>query len=644
MDRIGMVKGFGLGMMVLGLFISFFCFGDKKDSLRERISRQAEDTNKVRLLNLLGRSIVESNPDSALQILNYAYQLSIRLEDKPGEALALKNIGIVYYIQGKYVEAIKFWNQTIGVYRQIGDKRGEANILGNQASVYFNQGDDAKSLELDLKSLKISESINDTLRMVTALVNIGTVYLNKQATQKKALDYLLRSYQLSKAIKDQYLMGTTSVNLGEYYYKTKDDDKALQYLKEAHQYYEGTEDLPYALNYLGRVYSRKNDFENAIQTHKEAFQIAKKLDSQLDMSQSLLAWAQAYLAKKDFDKAIPKFQKSLKISLSLKASTELKDAYEGLTLAYSVKRDFVKAFEYQKLLLDIKDTIYNINTDKKLGMLQFNFDLEKKEAEINLLTKDKELQAKELQRQRLVRNGFIIGFGIVLLFAAVFLVQRNRISKEKKRSDELLLNILPAETAEELKATGSAKVKSYDYVSVLFTDFKNFTIASENLSPEELVAEINLCFSEFDRIITRHGIEKIKTIGDAYMCAGGIPVPNQTHPYDVVEAGLEIIEFIEKNKQDKIAKGVPYFEIRLGIHTGPIVAGIVGIKKFAYDIWGDTVNTASRMESSGVAGKVNISQSTYELVKDLFVCIHRGKVEAKNKGEIDMYLVERKIS
>jgi len=256
------------------------------------------------------------------------------------------------------------------------------------------------------------------------------------------------------------------------------------------------------------------------------------------------------------------------------------------------------------------------------------------------LTKDKQIQTKELERQKLVRNGFIGGFTVVFLFAIVFLMQRNRISKEKKRSDELLLNILPAETAEELKATGSAKVKSSESVSVLFTDFKNFTQASEKLSPEELVAEINLCFSEFDRIITRHGIEKIKTIGDAYMCAGGLPAANQTHPFDVIEAGFEMIAFIEKNKQDKIARGLPFFEIRLGIHTGPIVAGIVGIKKFAYDIWGDTVNTASRMESSGVPGKVNISQGTYELVKDRYKCIHRGKIEAKNKGEIDMYFVE----
>ena len=622
---------------------SFIAFSSEKDSLRKLINSSKPDTTKVNLLNQLSKSLFDLKPDSAILVANEAKKLSEKLNFSQGKALSLKNLGIISYLQGQYVDAIRFWDEAILIYRAIGDKRGEANILGNKASVYFNEGDEAKSLELDLQSLKISESINDTLRIVTSLNNIGTVYLNKSATYKKALEYFRRSYEFSHAINNQYLIGTASVNLGETYYKMKDDVSALKYLKEAHSAFDGTEDLPYALNYLGRVYSRQKQYSMAIEKHKEAFEFSRKLGNKLDMTQSLVGWGQVCLAKEERKDAIEKFLKSLEISIPLKATSETKDAYEGLAMGYSKEKDFSNAFKYQNLLLEIKDTIYNINTDKKLGTLQFNFDIEKKESEIRLLTKDKELQVKELQRQRLVRNGFIGGFTIVLLFAGVFLAQRNRISKEKKRSDELLENILPAETAEELKATGTAKVKSYEMVSVLFTDFKNFTKASENLSPEELVAEINLCFSEFDRIITRHRLEKIKTIGDAYMCAGGIPATNNTHHFDVIEAGFEIIAFIEKNKKEKSDKGLPFFEIRLGIHTGPIVAGIVGIKKFAYDIWGDTVNTASRMESSGVPGKVNISQGTYELVKERFKCVHRGKIEAKNKGEIDMYFVEGPI-
>lgn len=215
---------------------------------------------------------------------------------------------------------------------------------------------------------------------------------------------------------------------------------------------------------------------------------------------------------------------------------------------------------------------------------------------------------------------------------------------EKEKSDELLLNILPLDIARELKEKGSAQSKKYDSVTVMFTDFKGFSMIAEKMNAEELVSEIDFCFKEFDRIIERHGIEKIKTIGDSYMAAGGIPVKNNTHPIDVINAAMEIQEFIESYKKKSLIEKKPIFELRIGIHTGGIVAGIVGLNKFAYDIWGDTVNLASRMESSGEAGKINISGSTYELVKDHFSCTYRGKVEAKNKGEVDMYFVEKKTS
>ena len=625
------------------LFLFFFsttAFCNEIDSLKRILSTNIHDTTRVNLLNTLSKAFFNDNPDTSVTIATSSKILAERVNFQTGLALALKNMGIGYYLQGKYKDAILNWQQAMNVYKLIGDKRGVANMLSNQGAVYYAQGDDAKALELHLQSLKLSEEISDSLRILTSLNNIGGVYQNKTATYDKAREYFLRSYRLSLVVKDQYLIGTAAVNLGEFYFKMGDDSTALKYLNESVKAYEGTENLPYSLNYIGRVYTRQKEFEKAIKTHMQAFEISKNLDTRLDMTQSLVGLAQAYYAKGDITSSIEAYKQSLEYGIPLNAVAEMKDAYQGLTLAYSKKSDYANAYKYQDLLLAIKDTIYNISTDKKLGTLQFTFDLEKKESQISLLNKDKEIQQQEIKRQKLVRNGFIGGFAIVLLFAAVFFTQRNKISKGKKRSDELLLNILPEETAEELKATGTAKAKSFDLVSVLFTDFKNFTLASEKLTPEELVAEINHCYSEFDRIITKHGIEKIKTIGDSYMCAGGLPGTNNTHPFDVVTAGLEMVNFIERNKQERIEKGQPYFELRLGIHTGPVVAGIVGIKKFAYDIWGDTVNTASRMESSGEIGKVNISGSTYELVKDKFTCIHRGKIEAKNKGQIDMYFVE----
>ena len=210
---------------------------------------------------------------------------------------------------------------------------------------------------------------------------------------------------------------------------------------------------------------------------------------------------------------------------------------------------------------------------------------------------------------------------------------------EKQRSDELLLNILPLEIAEELKKNGNARANKYENVTVLFSDFKGFTSIAEQMTPEELVQELHSCFKVFDRIMSKYGIEKIKTIGDAYMCVSGLPKANINHAENMIHAAMEMVNFINSHKAQRIADNKPFFEIRIGINTGNVVAGIVGIKKFAFDIWGDTVNIAARMESSSEPGKINISSSTYDLVKSHFKCDYRGKIEAKNKGAIDMYFV-----
>lgn len=217
-----------------------------------------------------------------------------------------------------------------------------------------------------------------------------------------------------------------------------------------------------------------------------------------------------------------------------------------------------------------------------------------------------------------------------------------QLQEEKDKTESLLLNILPKETAEELKKYNKVAPRNYENVTVLFTDFKGFTHIAEKLSPEELVNEIDLCFKEFDAIISKYRIEKIKTIGDAYMCAGGLPTKFKNNAFEVVKAALDIREYMEKYKAERIEKNLPFFEIRIGVHTGKVVAGVVGTRKYAYDIWGDTVNLASRMESSGEPGKVNVSGDTYQIVKAKFNCTHRGKVAAKNKGEVDMYFVDNR--
>ncbi len=221
----------------------------------------------------------------------------------------------------------------------------------------------------------------------------------------------------------------------------------------------------------------------------------------------------------------------------------------------------------------------------------------------------------------------------------IALMAQKEMEQEKIKSDQLLLNILPEEIARELRENGSTAPVHYKSVSVMFTDFKGFTQIAETMTPNELINELDSCFSYFDSLMDRFKLEKLKTIGDSYMCAGGIPIINNTHPVDAILAALEIQAVMNEAKKLRLSMDLPFWELRLGIHTGSLIAGVIGEKKFAYDVWGDTVNIASRMEASGTPEMVNISKSTYEIVKDFFHCEYRGKIPAKNKGYVEMYYV-----
>jgi len=634
-------------------FISFSVYGqaDEIDSLRRVLQTTKNDSAKADVLIELGSAYLNVDASDAIDYANKAKALSEKIGYTNGLGFSLKLLGQSYSKQSNFAEALAQFKLSLKVFESINYKDGIANILNNIGSTYYNLGDDAKSLENHLKSLKVAEEIDNKLRIATNLNNIGTVYLNKPATAGKALAYFLRALPIFEKIGYKDGIGIVSGNIGELYFNKGRYDSALSYFETYVKLYEGMPDAAYGLSYIGQIYAEQNDFKNAFKYHTEAIRIAEIFDVKLDLAQSLLSLGFTMSKKGDVAGSIQSFKRAQKISEEIKAKQEIKKCYEALADAYSRKGDFRNAFNYESLLTHIKDTLYNTDEGKKIQQLQFNFDIDKKESEIDLLTKDQALKEATIQRQKILNYAAVItGFLLLLVIGGFYnrykyVRKTNKIIKaERDRSKELLLNILPEETAFELETKGYAQTRYYDNVTVLFTDFKGFSSIAGKLSPQDLVAELNDYFIAFDEIVNRFGLEKIKTIGDAYMCAGGIPTPNKSHPLDAVKAGLAMQEFMIRRIAERNAQGLEGWELRIGIHTGPIVAGVVGKMKYAYDIWGDTVNIASRMESNGAPGRVNISSATYNQIKENYQCLYRGKISAKNIGEVDMYFVDSSIT
>jgi len=645
------MKRSGLLILLICFCTSQLCIGQagNVDSLKLLLQTAPADTNKVNILIDICISEYRSSPSDAIVYGNEARVLSEKLGYNKGLALAYKYIGMGHYFQSDYWETINQWQQSLAAFEAINDMEGVSNILNNIGAVYNNQGDDTKALEYYLMSLKPAEEMKDTLRIVTALMNTGTIYLKKINTHDQALEYYLAALPMSEMIQYHDGIGTASVNIGEIYFAREEIDTALYYYEKSLAAYEKSNsgNVPFAMTCIGKVYMKRGDFQMAIEIQNEGYEVAKQSDDRLEMTGALLGLGQTYSEQGDFRSSVLTYKRAEEIAEEIGAIYELREAYNGLSDAYAELSDFNNAYKYQTLLTDIKDTLYVAANAKTIQSIQFNFELEKREGQIELLTVDKALQDAIIQKQKFVKNAFIVGFILILMvtfqtFRGYFRkVRTNKIlDQQKVEIENLVLNILPAEVATELRTEGSATPRSYESVSVLFTDFKGFTKIASGLAPKDLVAELNDFFIAFDEISVRNNLEKIKTIGDAYMCAGGIPTGNDTHYFDTVNAGLEMQAYMDKTNNMREGKGQEPWSLRVGIHTGPVVAGVVGKKKFAYDIWGNAVNIASRMESSGEAGKVNISAATHALVCDHFKCEFRGKIYAKNVGDIEMYFVE----
>ncbi len=596
---------------------------------------------------LLARSTAtySAQPDSGLIYSMQARELAEELDDKASLALALKNAGLAYYVQGQYYLALDYWSQALEQYRQVDDQDGVSNLLGNIGTIYLNRGNDVKAIELYLDALKAAEQLPDKMRMAYSLVNLGAAYDMKKATSQKALEYYQRALPILKDSDDPISYGIALGNVGGVYFEDMHQlDSAQAYYQAAETVFEQEgETDPYTLFRMGEVLAEKGEFSKAIELQQKAYDEASSRDAKLEMAQSLEALGRTYLKSGQPVTAVAKLKEAEALALELESFTLQEPIFQVLGQAYEQEGNYQLAYDYQVKASQVSDSVYNVANDRRIEGLQFQYDLEKKEAQIRM-------QEIEIDRVSL-RQNFLLATAIFLIvticgisYSYWFARRSNKIiTEERNRSESILLNILPEETADELKRNGKVLAKRFDSVTVLFTDFKEFTKATNGIPPEEVVKSVDYYFRAFDKIISRHHLEKIKTIGDSYMCAGGLPIPNATHAEDAVMAGLEIIEFVKRIRA-KPRDGIIPFDIRVGVHTGPVVAGVVGTKKFQYDIWGYTVNMASLMEANSIANRLNISSATYERVKDKFEFEKRSKVKSKHGENFSMYFVTSAVA
>ncbi len=587
----------------------------------------------------------------------FFFKESLTIYQKVGANKEIGNsytyIGLIHYALGDYTKALFFLKESLAIYQKASAKKEMTGALNNIAAVYYGLGNYPQVIEFLKKAVAIEAAIGDKKSIAVITQNIGAIY-SKLNDDARAMKYTNEAYSLHKALGNQHGIAKALAEKGYISMKQSHFDQSLEYLNQALQITdkEGEKALRIeVLSNLGDLFYKKSDFKKALTYYNLCLKDAEEIKNLQYISDAQIDIGNIFRQLGRSQEAIVKCENGLKIAEKMGAVNIKKDACECLYQAYKVlKKDRlalryheeIRAFEDSLQLKEASNKVMNMEFQKQQLVDSIAFVKQQSTAQ---LKHQAEIQAKEKQR-----NIIVVSLGIMLLVAVGLWSRLNFVRKskealklEKDRSEALLLNILPEEIAEELKATGSVKAKDFGLVSILFTDFQSFTQTAQTMSPQRLVEEINVCFEAFDRISEKYQIEKIKTIGDAYMAAGGMANADENTPKNVVLAGLEMQAFIAQRAIENQQAQKPYFEMRLGIHAGPIVAGIVGVKKFQYDIWGDTVNTASRMESNGVVGKVNISETFYELIKDdpRFSFEYRGNISAKGKGEINMYFVEK---
>ena len=620
-----------------------------------------DDTKlKYECLNLMGYASFKEGKyeESILWYKKSLKQLDEKKDIDEVNSLYQK-IGISYQKSGNIEGGISYYKSVISNLDNTitSNVRG---ILNNNLGVLYSKKEDFPSAKkyfwIALKEIKSTGMYTDILAMTN--INLAIV-LQRMNNQDKAIFYSKKAKKLALKSDDLYLKNNINYIIANIYYYVTDYHNSLLYIDyviDDSRNMEDVEMISKSLLFKSKIYGALDNYENERDYKSSYLHEQKKVDDKklkYDEEQYSLIISveriekEELLSQKHTAEDIAK-EEIENAEIEVKKTKEAKLLRDKALMLAQHEKDKATIIEIEKnsaINKSKRDSLIAVNA---IVHQQMATDKSKSDSIATMLAiqkqriaENKAYTANEILNRTYIIWILFIAIIIIVLFG--FAYQRrlnNKISKERDKSDSLLLNILPSKIADELKSNSKVSPRKYDKVSVLFTDFVGFTKIAEQLSEDELIEELDKYFNVFDNIISKYNLEKIKTIGDSYMCAGGVPIPNESNEIDTVRAGLEIARYVNEDVKLKKSQGLPYWNIRIGINTGTVVAGVVGSKKFAYDIWGDTVNIASRIEANGLEGFVNISETTYNGIKHEYSCVFRGDIIVKNKGAVPMYYVE----
>jgi len=609
------------------------------------------DESKYKIYKELYDLCVNECPKDAIEYAEKGLEIAQKLEDSIKISEMYYDIGDIYRMLSDYSNAVINFKQSLKIRETVHDTNGIAKSLNGLGLVYVRWGDYHIAMENLLESQKIAEESDDKQLLGKIYNNLGSLY-SSMRDHDMAYDYYSKALEINVEIDEKEEIAKTYNHLGIFYASKRDVDSAFIYFEKSLNIRIETNNkkgIASSLNNIGGLFQWKNKWDTTLYYYKESLKLREEIGIKQGIAVSLTNIAYVYYRIGNYDEALEIFDKALSIAKEETLRNVMLKIYSYYATIYTRKEDYKTALDYYKLYSDTRNSLFNQKSNNRIADLKMDFESEKQEKEKALLNRDIKIQKLKYVRQRNLRNYLVIV--VILVIVIIFIINNryrlkkkahlalsdahNVIVREKYKSEKLLLNILPVRVANDLKQYGKTEPESYDNVTVLFSDFVGFTKLSTTLEPKFLIDELNELFTEFDNIIEKNKCERIKTIGDAYLAVCGLPTPDPDHAEHIIRSTLEILDYLKKRN----SKSEVQWLIRMGVHSGKVIGGVVGIKKYIYDVFGDTINTASRMESNSEPMKINVSEVTHELCREIFVFEERQEVEVKGKGMMKMFFV-----